>query len=94
MEFIRLQTLHCLMIIHRCADDPEHSDQNLLDSYSWMQELNRTLEMMDPTSRFLMQNLFRNEKTDWYKPYWSKTTYYPLKKKAVQEFLNCFMPAF
>ena len=38
MEFIRLQTLHCLMIIHRCADDPEHSDQNLLDSYSWMQE--------------------------------------------------------
>ena len=94
MEFIRLQTLHCLMIIHRGADDPEHSDQNLLDSYSWMQELNRTLEMMDPTSRFLMQNLFRNEKTDWYKPYWSKTTYYRLKKKAVQEFLTCFTPAF
>lgn len=52
-----------------------------------------TLSLMDKTSAMIIEKEFDEYNTDkfWYDKYFSKTTYYKNRKKAIEEFLYFYL---
>ena len=62
-----------------------YNDDCQLKSY-----MERTLRDCSPNTQLITSHeFFENSPSDWYRVYYSQTTYYRLKKKAVGEFLHC-----
>ena len=64
----------------------------LQDAVSYVKSVRKTLEGMNPGLRELIEKEFfnRNTKPNWWSKYYSKSTYYRLRNKAIRKFIEGF----
>ncbi|SJZ83947.1 MG284/MPN403 family protein [Anaerorhabdus furcosa] len=52
--------------------------------------VNSTILLCSPTSQFILKNeFFSYPNPNWYIEYYSRSSYYRLKKQAIDEFIDC-----
>ena len=62
------------------------------DAVSYVKSVKKTLEKMNPSLREVIEKEFfnRNTKPNWWSKYYSKSTYYRLRDKAIRKFIEEF----
>jgi hypothetical protein len=69
-------------ILENCNQQDKNYDLYLLVKFA----LN---ELDDESKRILTQEYIHKKETLWWNNYYSQTTYYSLKRKAMEQFLAC-----
>ena len=64
----------------------------LPDAVHYVKNVQKTLSTMTPAMRELIEKEFfsRNTKPNWWSKYYSKSTYYRLRNRAIKKFVEAF----
>ena len=91
MKAIRDNYFHCVNGLRNSLvlSDSNKKSRNLYESY--ISDVQNAIKAMDGVDKRIIRNeIFNIAQPMWWIPYYSKSTYYRLRKKAIERFLKCF----
>ncbi len=79
------------MAIMEYAENGKRNSKQYKDDAAYVYAIDRVLNDCQRSTRNIIMHeyLTSEDDTNWYLDYYSRTTYYRMKKKAVEEFVHC-----
>lgn len=67
-----------------------HNDPGYLNDIAYVHSIERTLQdCSNDTKQIITRDFLQRSETGWYKNFYSSSSYYRLKRRAVEEFMHC-----
>lgn len=87
-NFAEMYCTACLIVdLYKNAGTVEENQVFIKQKSNFIYLFERILSCCSADTRFIITNTFvRREKEDWYIPFYSRSSYYRIKKEAIEEF--------
>lgn len=80
---------------HQCYDVDnlmvsESYNQELAEAFEFVETIDAVLDSMDEDAALILRNdYFSTRQAKWYMNYFTRSTYYRIKTRAIDEFVRC-----